>query len=534
MKTTRALVLGLCLILAAACQPPVPPSPTPTIANTPVAAATPTPSPTLTPTPAPTATAIPLNPSDLMGNWIGGFTLANQRPQHGYLLLTLTAEAEGVAGVLTFPLERTTRNLEDVTFSGDSLTFTWADGDISYQFTIRPDGADLRGVVTQGEQSGDLWLMRQGELPPDELGNYLGLYAAAPDTLIGLHTNGDELWIRDFATGRRGELRPLADNRFILGAGSQLFYPVAAILTFVPDGQGQMAQLTWTPTDGSPVITADRLPEYLTEEEVNFSNGKVTLAGTFLVPTTPGPHPAIIMIHGSEQASRKMGFYRILAEWLVREGLAVLLYDKRGVGDSTGVYQEFANDSNLNNLAGDGLAGVEWLKNRAEVDPTRIGVMGASQAGWVGPRMAAQSPDVAFMVLMVGPTISPAQESLYEQLDGQRRLGMAEWTEEEITAQVLAAASSPFDPLPYLEPLTIPVLWLYGGLDKSIPTYASMAVLEQLNKPNFTVHLFPTGNHGLLDAQTGYDEEYPYLSHSVPGFYQVVAEWLGEIVNSGQ
>ena len=477
---------------------------------------------------------MPLNPTDLTGSWIGGFTLAEQRREHGYLVLTLTAEAEGIAGVLNFPLERTTRNLENVTVADNRLFFTWSDANISYQFALQPEGADLRGTVTQGEQQGDLLLMRQGELLPDELANYVGLYAAAPDTLIGLHTSGDELWIRDFGTGRRGQLRPLADNRFILGAASQLFHPVAAILTFVPGDQGQMSQLTWTPSDGSPVIMADRIPNYLTEEEVTFSNGNVTLAGTFLVPTTPGPHPAILIIHGSEQATRTIGAYRILAEWLVHQGFAVLLYDKRGVGDSTGVYQEYASDSNLNNLAGDGVAGVAFLRQREEVDPARIGVMGASQAGWVGPRIARQSPDVAFMVMLVGPTVSPGQETLHERLDGERRLGLAEWTEAEITAQVLAAAPSPFDPLPYLEPLTIPVLWLYGGLDKSIPSYASVAILEQLNKPNFTVHLFPNGNHGLLEAQTGYDEEYPYLSHSVPGFYQVMAEWLAGIVSSEQ
>ena len=57
-------------------------------------------------------------------------------------------------------------------------------------------------------------------------------------------------------------------------------------------------------------------------------------------------------------------------------------------------------------------------------------------------------------------------------------------------------------------------------------------MLEQLNKPNFTVHLFPTGNHGLLDAQTGYDDEFPALRGAVPGFYALLGQWLAETVGS--
>ena len=112
----------------------------------------------------------------------------------------------------------------------------------------------------------------------------------------------------------------------------------------------------------------------------------------------------------------------------------------------------------------------------------------------------------------------------------QRSLGTNTFSDEEITAQILAAGPSGFDPVDYLEPLTIPVLWLYGGRDRSIPTYASIAILEQLEKPNFTIELFPTGNHGLFDAQTGWDDEFPYLPGAVPGLFNTIEMWLDEVV----
>ncbi|MBK9055098.1 MAG: alpha/beta hydrolase [Chloroflexi bacterium] len=422
------------------------------------------------------------------------------------------------------------QQLADLTLVDGEMTFAFTNEIGPVQAVLAPDGAALSGTVTQGETASPFHLLRLGEASTEPLSGYTGLYAAAPDHLIGLYIGNEQFWVRDYQTGRMGILRPLADGSFLLGAGLQLYYPFVATIRFTVDNDGQINSLTWTPGDGSAPMTATRLPDTYSEEEVTFTNGDVTLAGTLLIPEGPGPHPAAVMIHGSDPARRTSGFYRAWADWLVHQGLAVLLYDKRGVGDSTGHYAEFASDTNLDNLAGDALAGVQMLKTRPEIDPARIGIQGPSQAGWVGPRAAAQSPDVAFMVMLVGPTVSPSQESLQEQLEIQRLLGANNLTDEEITAQILAAGSSSFDPVDYLEPLTIPVLWLYGGRDRSIPTYASMAVLEQLDKPNFTIELFPTGNHGLFDAQTGWDDEFPYLPGAVPGLFTTIETWLAEVV----
>jgi hypothetical protein len=184
-----------------------------------------------------------------------------------------------------------------------------------------------------------------------------------------------------------------------------------------------------------------------------------------------------VVLSGSNPAKRTDIYPRIRAEFLVYHGFAVLLYDKRGVGDSGGVYQAYATDSNINNLAGDGLAAVQFLKARPEVNPRQIGVYGSSQAGWIAPRIATRSSDVAFMLLLSGPTVSPSQQQYYRSLLSQRSL-----TEAEVTRLVLEQGPQDFDPRPYLVKTTIPALWIFGGQDENIPGGACAAILQQLQQ----------------------------------------------------
>jgi len=150
-------------------------------------------------------------------------------------------------------------------------------------------------------------------------------------------------------------------------------------------------------------------PPY-TLEEVRFRSGDVTLAGTLVLPSSGGPHPAMVLVHGSGNVDRRQWEYRSQADFLARQGFAAFIYDKRGVGESGGAWWEA--DEGFADLAADVLAAVSFVRARPDIRANRIGLLGGSQAGWVMVRAASTSRDVAFLVLESAPAISPAEQEI--------------------------------------------------------------------------------------------------------------------------
>jgi pimeloyl-ACP methyl ester carboxylesterase len=187
-----------------------------------------------------------------------------------------------------------------------------------------------------------------------------------------------------------------------------------------------------------------------------------------------------------------------LADGFVARGYATLCFDKRGVGQSTGLFipNVFPQISVavFEDLASDIAAGVAFLRGRPEIDPNRIGLAGVSQAGWIVPLAAAKSQP-AFMLLIVGPTVSIGLENFYSNI--------VEITNAPVEDGYKALPSfngvHGFDPKPVLESLNVPGLWLLAGEDRSIPTPATVAILDQLiasGKP-YTRVVFPGAGHNL-------------------------------------
>ena len=160
---------------------------------------------------------------------------------------------------------------------------------------------------------------------------------------------------------------------------------------------------------------------------VTFQNGEVTLAGNLFIPAGEGPFPAVVLVHSAGKTTSED--LKVLSFFFVQHGFAALTYDKRGVGESTGTYKmvDVKNgESVLDELAGDALAGVKFLKNHDQIDPNRIGFFGVSQAGWIAPLAASKSPDVAFIVLYSGPVCTVGQEIYYSQKTGDDPGGKVE------------------------------------------------------------------------------------------------------------
>lgn len=161
------------------------------------------------------------------------------------------------------------------------------------------------------------------------------------------------------------------------------------------------------------------------EEEVTFTNGDVTLAGTLTIPPGAGPFPTVVMVTGSGPQNRDeelFGFkpFRVIADHLARRGIAALRYDDRGVGKSTGATPE----STTEDFAADALAGVALLAKRPEVQAGRIGVIGHSEGGLVAALAASRSRDIAFIVMLAG-TAAPGEQIIRAQAEAMARVGGA-------------------------------------------------------------------------------------------------------------
>jgi len=258
------------------------------------------------------------------------------------------------------------------------------------------------------------------------------------------------------------------------------------------------------------------------EQRVSFQSDGASLVGTLYTPNTAGPHPAIILVHGSGKFPRRM--YRYWAKNLVDIGFVVLAYDKRGVGDSGGKYEGENNtsDENIRQLARDASAAVNEVAARKDVS-RHVGLMGISQGGWIAPLAASFNPHVRFLILHSGPTVSVHEENFYSRLTGDGH-GKSAIPLEEAARKTELESPSGFDPRLVLGKLDVTGLWLFGSADASIPVSKSVAVLQQEvgRGQAYEFHIFPSANHLLL-TRTG------LLPDVAKGYWPAIIEWSGRM-----
>jgi pimeloyl-ACP methyl ester carboxylesterase len=329
------------------------------------------------------------------------------------------------------------------------------------------------------------------------------------------------------------------------------------------------------------------------QEEVTFMNGDIKLAGTLTIPYEKGKHPAIVMITGSGPQNRDeelLGFkpFQIIADYMTRHGIAVLRYDDRGVGSSTG---KSVDQYTTADFASDVTEAVKYLKTRSDINPGQIGLMGHSEGGIIAPMVASKSKDVAFIVLMAGTGVKGIDilqeqtkkiilasggtendvkensilldliysaiqnDTGWSKVTGQIKKSMLEsydrMTEEEkknikdkdeyinnMAEVQLNRCKSPwmkyfidYDPVYALGKVKCPVLLLFGDLDLQVPPSQNRKPMEEALKkgvcPEFETVVFPKANHLFETAITGAPEEYSTLPKEFTnGFLSSVSKWI--------
>jgi dienelactone hydrolase len=256
--------------------------------------------------------------------------------------------------------------------------------------------------------------------------------------------------------------------------------------------------------------------------------------------------------------------------FFARLGMAVLSLDKRGAGGSSGDFRT----ASMDDLAGDWLAGVAYLKSRTDIDPRRIGVHGSSQGGWTAPLMAARSSDVAFVIVRAGSGTNVADTMLHEIEWSARDSGMRE---DDISAGMIAsraamamivrgastaeydATMSPYrshpswsdvfwvidetsrgrnwirinaayDPIDSISLIHVPILWFLADRDHNVPTELSASRLRQAfaaaGNRDAQVIVLPDASHGFMSTPTGNNREFAKQSHFAAGYWDTMAQWL--------
>lgn len=312
-------------------------------------------------------------------------------------------------------------------------------------------------------------------------------------------------------------------------------------------------------------------PPATREEEVRFRNDSVSLTGTLIRPLTPGPHPAVVLVHGSAAPGRSDAPYRSRGLFFVRHGIAALIYDKR---------QGFEN-ATFDDLAADAAAAVRFLQTRRDVDADRIGLAGFSQGGWLAPMAGAQVDGVAFLILQVAPAVSVEEQEVQRVRYGMAAEGLPEediaravaytrlmfdtayrggdWDKlvaatEKARSQAWAGqvqlVSSPedlkgwrrqrYDPEAVLRRTTIPVLALYGERDTVVPPAENAekmrSILEEAGNRHVAIKVFPRANHSLewygelRQGTWSWPDGYWVWAKQAAGYTETVIGWLRERV----
>ncbi|TKC05579.1 alpha/beta hydrolase [Pedobacter polaris] len=249
-------------------------------------------------------------------------------------------------------------------------------------------------------------------------------------------------------------------------------------------------------------------PPNFTMENVEFKSVGVSIAGTIFKPKHI--YAAVILVHGSGQEIRMVK----MASFLAENGIAVLTYDKRGVGKSGGVYAgpevgtNNIDSSNLTLLALDASAASNTLLAHLPAVHGPLGLMGFSQAGWVIPIAAKTNRNVNFMVLFSGPVVTTLEQLRFQFYTNGNSKFWETHTEAEAREHIRNDADKykfiGTDPNDVLTKLSIPGLWIFGGKDIQIPVGLSIEhlnTLKALGKP-YEYQLFPDLGHNTASSKS--------------------------------
>ncbi len=553
------------------------------------------------------------DPKDVVGDWEGELDVSVvkltlifhvTKTDDGDLNATMDSPDQGAYGL----------KVDSVILNGDELTFTMKDLLGSYEGTVGEEATSIIGTWTQAGKEHPLSLTRvkPGDLPkpptvPKEL-------AGIWEGTLSFNNNDLRIVVRT-VTEKDKPLRAVLDSpdQGVNGIPITALELKDGTLTFKVKSIGGSFEGTAN-EDGSayegnwkqgPVslpltlkktdkVTEARRPQHpkppypYEVEEVSYKNADagITLAGTLTLPKGDGPFPAVLLITGSGPQDRDETIFGhkpflVLADDLTRRGIAVLRVDDRGVGDSTGSLRTATSAD----LADDAEAGVAFLKAHPKIAPKRIGLVGHSEGGLIGPMVAARSEDVAFLVLLAGtgvnggeiilnqiPALTRAEgieeDVIQKQTQALRRIievlraspdsdletktidalvkelvGTSSDADQENVSPMIAGLLTErlktpwyryfvtYEPRTSLEKVHCPVLAINGEKDLQVDPKLNLPAIAQAlataGNERVTIREMPGLNHLFQPSKTGAASEYGRIEQTIaPEALEVIGEWI--------
>ncbi len=379
-------------------------------------------------------------------------------------------------------------------------------------------------------------------------------------------------------SGESRALWPVGGGAFTAGPGWSGREPVEVGVGFDSSESGPPKGLDWDAPGGGQRARRLELPEV----SGHFRSGELELRAKLVLPDGAGPFPAVVFVHGSGRQSAVDGYYNPYL--FAANGIAGLVYDKRGTGGSEGKYSQ-----NFHVLSDDTAAAVEWLRARPEIDPLDIHLAGYSQGGWIAP-LAATKVEVQSLLIGYGPMVPVTGEDRWGYVSALEQAGFGEravhqvdeinaiagdildrgedrwgelkaaleeaesrdwyeavrgsdslvgfisgtrlpWWAVRLFGWWIRRGDPPFidrlyDPVPTVASLAIPSLWIFGGEDSSMPTGWSIEELEKLaaaGRP-IEIEVFPEAEHGILLFEQEDGER--HLVGYAPGYLPMQVEWI--------
>ncbi len=399
---------------------------------------------------------------------------------------------------------------------------------------------------------------------------FYGAYRFSPNRTISVSewTDGSTLMLTDYKTGKLRALYLSSGNTYFAGAGIMLRQPVEFKVTFVENAKGEVTKLRWQP-EGEPETIAEKIA--FREEQVSFKNKDVTFSGTLIVPPNKEIYPVVIIVPGAFPTSRNL--LRVWAHNFASRGIAALVYDARGSGSSTGA----VGAGSFDDFASDVLAAIQLLKTRKNINSAQIGLFGFSNSAWTITLAASRSKDVAFIIPQVLSGVPPWQQETYRVESQLRTDGFS----DDVIRQAVAFMKLKFevartgenwetlqsemnkyqnekwfpftnppralerlrqtwetqfsyDPVPAFEQINCPILAIWAGRDRLVPTEMSIPIFEKALKKagnkDYTFLVFPTANHSLMQVETGASGEFMRMDGFAPAYWETMANWVLKIV----
>lgn len=542
------------------------------------------------------------------GHWAGSLQ-AGEAVLH--LVLHVSKAADGSLKATLDSLDQGVYGIEvtSLTQKGSTLQFSVSSVGVSYEGKISADSAGIDGVWKQGSVGLPLVFHRQASgagarKPSDAIASAEGVWQGA------LEGNGMRLRLQlHVSHDDQKQLVAALDSpdQGVSGLPATKVSQKEALFRFeIPvvngtyEGTLNAAKTgisgTWTQNDVKQKLEfqrSDKLLELVRpqtpvkpypyrEEELTFPNkqAKISLAGTLTLPSGPGPFPAAVLISGTGPQDRDESIaghrpFLVLADHLTRKGLAVLRFDKRGIGKSAGNYDQATTDD----FAGDVEAALACLKTSKEIDPGKIGLIGHSEGGIIAPLVATRSNGVAWIVLLAGPglkgedllllqselilrtagvndnEISRTREfnkQTYALVRQEKDPAALEAKLNDFVKSTTAGAAIPanalkgqihqlvapwfrafldYDPVPALQKTACPVLALNGERDLQVPPRENLSkikkALEDGGNKDFRTTELPGLNHLFQHGPTGSPTEYGTVEETMaPEALNAISDWV--------